>query len=257
MLPNLSKPILFAHRGASKYAPENTLAAFELAIHQNADAIELDVKLSADHEVIVIHDDTVDRTTNGTGKVANLKLAEIKRLDAGYYFNQSFQGEKIPTLNEVLETIGSRIFINIELTNYAAPRDQLPEKTAQIVKNHNLEVSILFSSFNPIALKKTKSLLPQVPVGLLAAPGFPGFWARSFLSRFIPHEALHPEERDTSKALIDRCHRKGVRVHTYTVNDFQRMKQLFIWQIDGIFTDDIPLAQKARQQVKENKETFR
>jgi len=133
MLAQLPKPTLFAHRGASAYAPENTLAAFTLAIHQNADAIELDAKLSADGEVVVIHDQTVDRTTDGVGKVNELVLAALKELDAGEKYDESFRGERIPTLDEVLESIGQKIFINIELTNYASPKDDLPLKVAEIV----------------------------------------------------------------------------------------------------------------------------
>src|SRR5512139_733767 len=98
VLESLSQPIIFAHRGASAHAPENTLAAFELALAQQADAIELDVKLSADGQVIVIHDSSVDRTTNGHGKVQDMTLVEIKALDAGSFFSSQFAGEKIPTL---------------------------------------------------------------------------------------------------------------------------------------------------------------
>jgi glycerophosphoryl diester phosphodiesterase len=240
-----SNPVLFAHRGASKYAPENTLAAFELAVNQNADAIELDTKLTVDHKVIVIHDQTVDRTTDGSGKVTTFELAAIKELDAGGYFNPSYRGEKIPTLDEVLEAIGTKAFINIELANYASPFDPLPQITAEIVTRHDLAGTVLFSSFNPIALHKAKRALPRVPIGLLAAPGLSGIWARSQFGRLIPYDALHPEVCDTNQTLIQKAHRNGFRVHTYTVNDFERMKQLFSWQIDGIFTDDIPLARKA------------
>ncbi len=256
MISTLTKPILFAHRGASAYAPENTLAAFELAIQQKADAIELDVKLSVDGEVIVIHDEKVDRTTDGNGTVSKLDLATIKSLDAGRYFDITFSGERIPTLNEVLEIIGSRIFINVELTNYSSPSDHLPQKTAEIVKDHNQKENILFSSFNPIALIKIRKQLPDCPIGLLAAPGFGGFLALSVLGKFIPHNALHPDSSDTNQNLIKKCHLKGLSVHTYTVNNFERMLDLFRWQIDGIFTDNIPLAQQARLIVKKEKNSL-
>src|SRR5512145_1023455 len=100
MLETLPRPVIFAHRGASAHAPENTLAAFELAIAQQADAVELDVKLTADGQVIVFHDSTVDRTTNGHGKVQDMTLAELKALDAGSFLGSQFAGEKIPTLEE-------------------------------------------------------------------------------------------------------------------------------------------------------------
>jgi glycerophosphoryl diester phosphodiesterase len=108
MYSNLPRPTIFAHRGASAYAPENTLAAFELAIHQKADAIELDVKLSSDDQVVVIHDQTVDRTTNGTGRVNDLPLAALLELDAGSHFDIAYKGESIPTLSQVFETVGRK-----------------------------------------------------------------------------------------------------------------------------------------------------
>jgi len=126
-------PLIFAHRGASAHAPENTLAAFELAIQQNADVIELDTKLSADGHVVVIHDQSVDRTTNGSGRVSELTLVSLRELDAGWHFSDTFRGEQIPTLEEVLEIYAGRTFLNIELTNYRTPFDALPMKIAQLM----------------------------------------------------------------------------------------------------------------------------
>src|SRR5512143_1463332 len=100
-LTSLPQPVVFAHRGASAHAPENTLAAFELALAQDADAIELDVKLTADGQAVVIHDPTLNRTTGSQGSVKNMSLAELKSLDAGSYFSETYRGEKIPTLEEV------------------------------------------------------------------------------------------------------------------------------------------------------------
>src|SRR6266545_5505015 len=117
-LESLPRPVIFAHRGACAHAPENTMASFELALAHGADAIELDVKLSSDGYVVVHHDDTVDRTTDGTGRIKNLTLAELKKLDAGSFLSEKFKGEKIPTLEEVFEAVGKRTFINVELTNY-------------------------------------------------------------------------------------------------------------------------------------------
>ena len=149
MLLQIPKPAIFAHRGASAYAPENTLASFELAIHQEADAIELDAKLTADGQVVVIHDQTVNRTTDGNGRVGKMTLTQIRQLDAGSYFAAAFYDERIPTLEEVFETVGRKILINIELTNYASMKDSLPEKVADLVRRHQLEKRVMFSSFNP------------------------------------------------------------------------------------------------------------
>src|SRR5512145_3180337 len=108
MLDSLPHPFIFAHRGASAHAPENTLAAFQLALAQHADGIELDVKLTADGHVVVIHDPTIERTTGAKGRVKDMSLADLRSLDAGSFFAQTFQREKIPTLEEVFETMGKR-----------------------------------------------------------------------------------------------------------------------------------------------------
>lgn len=249
-LESLPQPVIFAHRGASAHAPENTLAAFQLALAQQADAIELDVKLSADGQVVVIHDATVDRTTNGTGRIKDLSLAELRALDAGSFFSEKFQGEKIPTLDEVFETMGKRTFINVELTNYNTRRDQLVETVCMIVKKHQLQKRILFSSFLISNLSKARSYLPDVPRGLLALNGLLGSWARSFGFAFGKYQALHPYLKDMTQQEALRVHRLHRRVHVWTVNDEQDMRRLFSWGADGIFTDDPELAVRVRAESK-------
>lgn len=250
MLESLPRPVIFAHRGASAHAPENTLAAFELALTQQADAIELDVKLSSDGQVVVHHDATVDRTTNGHGRVKDLPLAELRSLDAGNSFSNKFIGERIPTLEEVFETVGKRTFINVELTNYTTPGDQLVEMVCMLVKKHKLHKHILFSSFFASNLSKARSYLPDVPRGLLASPSLLGTWARSFGFTFGKYQALHPYTKDMSQQQVARVHRLNRRVHVWTVNDEQDMRRLFGWRVDGIFTDDPQLAVRVRAETK-------
>ena len=250
MLESLPLPVIFAHRGASAHAPENTLAAFELALTQQADAIELDVKLSSDGQVVVHHDATVDRTTNGHGRIKDLKLAELRSLDAGSSFSEKFRSEKIPTLEEVFETVGKRTFINVELTNYNTPGDHLVETVCMLVKKHKLQKHILFSSFFASNLSKARSYLPEVPRGLLAYPSLLGTWARSFGFAFGKYQALHPAVKDMSQQQVSRVHRLNRRVHVWTVNDEQDMRRLFGWRVDGIFTDDPELAVRVRAETK-------
>lgn len=245
MNPPSYRPTIFAHRGASAHAPENTLAAFDLALRQEADAFELDAKLSADGQVVVIHDQTVDRTTDGHGEVRNMTLPALKELDAGSFFDIAFRGERIPTLEEVFEAFGQKILINVELTNYATPADDLPVRVVELVKRHKLEKSILFSSFNPRALRMAHRLLPEVPKGMLALPGLPGWWARTWIGRIaVPYDALHPEISDVTPGLISKLHQQGRRMNVWTVNQAEDMQRLFSLGVDGIFTDDPELAQK-------------
>lgn len=236
------QPLIFAHRGASSYAPENTLAAFELALQQGAPAIELDAKLCADGHVVVIHDQTVDRTTFSSGRVKDLGLSDLRRMDAGSHFDICFKGEKIPTLEEVLITIGRRALINIELTNYGSPRDNLPYTVAELVSKYDLVSNVLFSSFNPIALVRVHRLLPTAPIGLLALTGAPGAWARSWLGRLIPYQSLHPELGDVNPKLIRNIHKHARKVIAYTVNQEEDMRRLIQMGVDGFFSDDPVLA---------------
>lgn len=244
MFQSLPRPTIYAHRGASAYAPENTIAAFELALRQHADAIELDAKLNADGQVVVIHDQTVDRTTDGHGKISQLTLAQLKQLDAGSHFDDAFRGEKIPTLSEVFEAVGKQTFINIELTNYASMFDALPDQVAKLVRSHSMEERVVFSSFNPRALLRARKLLPQVPIALLALPGPGGGWARSWLGRLLSYQSLNPEARDVTQQLVSRVHRYGCQLNVYTVNQADSMRRLFSMQVDGIFTDDVMLARQ-------------
>ena len=132
-------PKYFAHRGACAYAPENTLVSFQTALDQGAQAIELDVKCSSDGEVIVLHDQTLDRTTNGSGDLRNHTLQQLQKLDAGAKFAEKYLGERIPTLRDVLGNFGEKLIINIELTNYATPGDDLVTLVVALVKQFNLE----------------------------------------------------------------------------------------------------------------------
>lgn len=242
MLESLSQPIIFAHRGASAHAPENTLAAFEQALAHGADAIELDVKLSADGHAVVIHDMTVDRTTGAHGRVKDMALAELRALGAGSFFSATFQNEKIPLLEEVFEAVGKRSFVNVELTNYNAPNDHLVETVCMVVKKFALQKRVLFSSFFASNLSKARGLLPEVPRGLLAFPGLLGAWARSFGFAFGDYQALHPNIKNATHQQVQRAHRLNRRVHVWTVNAEADMRRLLSWGVDGIFTDDPQLA---------------
>ena len=219
-------PKIIAHRGASADAPENTLAAFQLALDQGADGIELDVMLSKDRQLVVIHDDLVDRTTNGTGRVQDLTLAELRALDAG-------QGEKIPTLDEVLTRFGGKLLINIELKNYSTIFDSLPLDVAALIQDHGVTDSILISSFNPINFPRFHRRLPDIPIGMLTFPGK----ARFFAYGLFHYDALHPYFKDVDEALVQRTHARGREINVWTVDEAADIRHLAKIGVDSLITN--------------------
>jgi glycerophosphoryl diester phosphodiesterase len=241
MWNDLPIPVIVAHRGDKSCAPENTLSAFKLAVEKRADAVEFDVKLTADGQVIVLHDQTVDRTTSGSGNVAKLPLSALQELDAGVQFPGQFPGERIPSLEEVFETVGRQIYMNVELTNYSTPCDALVLKVVDLVKKHRLQNRILFSSFVPWNLQKARLLLPEVPRGLLTLPGLKGTWGRTIGWRGN-YSALHPHLMDVNFTLVSRIHSAGKLVNIWTVVIEADLKRMIGLGVDGIITADLSLA---------------
>jgi len=246
---SVDAPLVIAHRGASAYAPENTLPAFHLAGAMRADAIELDAKLSADGVVVIMHDPTLDRTTDGQGPVGVCTLEELKHLDAGSRFSKEYSGVRIPTLREVLAEIAAKLLVNIEMTNYTNPRDLLPEAVTALVKELDLERRVLLSSFHPLALLRARNLAPTIPLGLLVGKGQPS-WQRLVLRALIPHQAYHPFESVLRTSDIRGNHRRGRRVHVWTVNAESRIREVVCAGADGVITDVPDLARRVCDESK-------
>jgi glycerophosphoryl diester phosphodiesterase len=231
----MHRPLIIAHRGASSHAPENTLAAFQLALDHQADGIELDVMLSKDGQAVVIHDDTVDRTTNGSGRVKDLTLADLQALDAG-------RGEPIPALKTVLDTFGGRYLINIELKNYASPFDPLPVVVAHMLnENAALADLVMVSTFNPFNLARFRKHCPAVKTGLLTLPGKANLW----LWRLFRYEALHPHYTDVDQALVMREKARQREVNVWTVDEPEEIRRMAAFGVASIITNDPLAAQKS------------
>ena len=248
ILDTLASPVIIAHRGASHYAPENTLAAFQLAVEQGADGIELDVRLSADGHLVVIHDASVRRTTNGRGWVANLTLGQLRELNVSEHCPKRAGGalprQQIPTLDEVFETLGNQLLINVELKPLVRHTKILSEKVAFTIQRHRLKDVVICSSFSPFALKALAQFAPEIPRGLLLPAGaFPSQLAVS-AGRKLTYQTLHPDYRDLLKGTPSAFFQQSARqrVFAYTINDETDIRRLFQWGVDGIFTDDPPLA---------------
>jgi len=245
MLLDLPRPVIIAHRGASARAPENTMAAFELAARDGAAVIELDAQLTADDRVVVFHDKTLARSTGASGRVQESTLEQLRELDAGSAFSKSFMGQKIPSLEEVFGGFASKLCFNVHIKGSGRKQHRLIEGICALVRRHRLESRVLFSSFWPPDLRQAAQWLPQVPRALLAAPGWRGAWARSFAFSFGEYAALHPHRSDVTAQEVQRVHKLARRVHAWTVNDREEIAQLAAWGVDGILTDDPRLAGEA------------
>jgi len=219
-------PKIIAHRGASGHAPENTLAAFRLAIEHKADGIELDVMLTKDGYAVVIHDDTVDRTTDGSGRVKDFTLAELQALDAG-------NGEKIPTLQDVLAEFGGQCLLNIELKNYSSPFDMLPVVVAKMLYQAGLADSVIISTFNPFNLPRFRRRCPGVKLGLLTVAGKANLW----IWRLFRYDALHPHYEDVDQALVAAVNGRQRQVNVWTVDDPDEIRRLAALGVDSIITN--------------------
>lgn len=235
--PNAT-PLIVAHRGDSANAPENTLASFRLALANGADGIELDVMFSADQKLVVIHDDTLDRTTNGHGLVGATPSDAIRELDAGSRFEEKFKGEPVPLLDEVFAEFGGKFLINVELKNYKTPKDQLPDFVVALIKKHGLSESVMLSSFNARNLPRAKALAPEIRTGLLTLPGILGLPMRGVLGRRYAADDLHPFHRDVSARLVQSRHNLGQRVNVWTVDEPEDLRRMQSFGVDMIICND-------------------
>ena len=238
--PGLGRPLRIAHRGASARAPENTLAAFREAIRLGADLIECDVHLSADEVPMIIHDDTVERTTNGRGAVRALACARLRRLDAGAWFSSRFRGERIPTLEEALECARGRCGLNIEIKE---PPGRRRRAVARALKRTGFKDLVIVSSFSPLALCAARAHMPHVSLGYLASRSLRGLRAAH---RAVGLHAVHPHVRLAAPRRVRLAHRLGLRVLFWTVNDVRLMRRLLTLGCDGLMTDDPALFQELR-----------
>lgn len=235
--------LVFGHRGAKAYAPMNTLPAFELAAQQGADGVELDVHFSKDRKLVVIHDFTLDSTTNGHGRVRGMTLAQLKELDAGSWFGETFRGVQIPTLEEVFEAVGKKLFINVEIKVEAPDTDGLEQAVADKIARFGLQQHVIVSSFDLPVLGRFRPFMPDVPVGFLHS-GVPKEMEKSKLHD-LRFEAAHPHHALIDNAYMDWAKGNGYRVNTWTVNDPARAFELRNLGVDGIISDNPDVILKA------------
>ncbi len=228
-----------AHRGATGYAPENTIAAFDLAVEMKADYIEIDVQRSKDGKLVLIHDTTVDRTTDGTGKVGDLTYDQLRSLDAGSWKGEQFAGEQIPTFEEILERYRGKVGILIELK---APElySGIEEQVAEALKERNLDKpqneKIIIQSFNFESMKKVNDLLPKVPVGVLTSNR--ADTTAEALQEFSTYaDWFNPSYGIVTEELVNQVHSLGMKIGSWTVRSQEAADFLFEMNVDAIITD--------------------
>jgi glycerophosphoryl diester phosphodiesterase len=235
----------FAHRGASHGAPQNTLAAFHLAREMGADGVELDVQASKDGEAVVIHDFTVDATTDGQGPVKDKTLAELKTLDAGFWFDDPsinsgrgrFAGQRIPTLQEVIVEVSHQLLLNIELKTKVLGSTALVAEVVRLIEDHNLIHRAIVSSFNPFALRRVKRLNPRINTGLLCHFDLPANLLRTLFLFLADPDALHPEKHLVTQKYLTWAKERGYRVNVWTVDEPAEMERFIALGVDAIITN--------------------
>ncbi len=236
-------PRLFAHRGGGALAPENTIAAMRTGFQCGYHAVEFDVKLSADNQAILLHDDTLERTTNGKGLAKALTLAQLQALDAGSLHSHLFEGERIPTLAATAQFLQQHnMLANVEIKPCNGRDAQTGEAVAlECVKLwYGQAVAPLLSSFSMEALRAARDAAPSLPIGLLIdtepdASLLP-------IMRELNCVSLHTNQKHINEDLLSLFKGEGYRVLCYTVNDPVRIAALFALGVDGQFTDNLHLS---------------
>ena len=240
------KVAVHAHRGGAALAPENTMAAFRAAVGLGVHYIELDVRLCATGELVVVHDETLERVASVPRKPSSLSLAELQALDVGSHFDSSYASEGVPSLEEVLDELSASVRFNIEIKEEALSGDGTSSELARLLSSMDLAGRCIVSSFNPASLRRLSSAC-CVPTGLLyptdGAGGIKDRLTRKpWFAPLLPIYALHPHQDQVDAELVRRAHLRGLAVNTWTVNDPARMKQLLELGVNGLITDRPDLA---------------
>ncbi len=236
------KTKVWAHRGASAYAPENTLEAFELAVRQQADGVELDVQLTKDGKLAVIHDETIDRTCNGVGNVKDYTMAELKQFSCNKT-HPEYTAAVIPELKEVLKLLKpTDLTVNIELKTGVYRYKGIEEKVLKLVKKMEMEERVIYSSFHHPSIIKIKKLDPKAKTGVLYSDGWIHVVA---YAKLIGADALHPSVNNLrSEKLIKESKKKKIPLHVWTVNEEALMEFLAEQGIGAIITNYPDIARR-------------
>jgi len=234
------KPYILGHRGAPKIAIENSLSAFKKAVDIGVDGVELDIHLTSDNEIVVIHDENLERLTDSQGCIKDMKFSELRQYNLESNF---FDKAKIPTLKEVLAELKTCEIINIEIKNSLVKYPNIEKRAVDLVKKLKLEEKVIFSSFNHYSIKKIQEIDPNIKSGILYTSNIYEPWN---YAKLLDIKNLHPHYSVTTKKLIDESHKNGLEVFVFGVNAEKEIKTLLNIGVDGIITDYPKKAMKLR-----------
>ncbi|RUQ24811.1 glycerophosphodiester phosphodiesterase [Peribacillus cavernae] len=238
--------MIFAHRGSSGTHPENTMLAFEKAKNAGADGLEIDVQLSNDGEIVIAHDEKLDRTTNGKGYIKDCSLQKIKTYNASHKFVEQYGKTEIPTLKELFDWLGGNdLLCNIELKNSVFRYPGMEEKVIRLIKSNMLEERVILSSFNHYSLVQCLQIAPELETAPLYRDGLFRPWV---YAAQIGARAIHPNINVASDYVINSAIRAGIKVRPYTINSKASMEHLFQIGCSAIITDFPEKAIRIRQQ---------
>ncbi|MCB9206397.1 MAG: glycerophosphodiester phosphodiesterase [Ignavibacteriales bacterium] len=230
---------IIAHRGGAKLAPENTLAAFKNAIDIGVDMIEIDVILSKDNKVIVIHDDSIDRTTNGSGKVKEMTLSKIKSFDAGSWFDEKYKDEKIPTLDEVIKLLNGQVKLLIEIKGGNEEYAGLEEKVVEVINNYEAHNWVIVQSFNEETVIRIKDANEKITTFYLLGKNGVEYLEKLKNNEINvkKYDGLAPNYQLVTKENIALIKKLDFKCFVWTVNDVELMNGMIHLKVDGIITD--------------------
>lgn len=241
------KTKIFGHRGSAGTHPENTMISFKEAARVGADGIELDIQMTKDGVIVVIHDETVKRTTNGENKgwVKDYTLKQIKKMDVSYKFKGKYGICEIPTLEEVFDWAKTnQLLINVEFKTGLVSYKNIEEKTLKMISDYGLEDRIVISSFNHYSLIKCRQISSTIDLAILYMEGIYKPWE---YAKRLETNGIHPYHQTINKEIVEESKRNGIAVRPFTINDEKKMRQFIDIGCTAIITD---YPKKARSLVK-------
>jgi len=227
--------INYAHRGASAYFPENTMLSFEKAIEFCCTGIETDVQLTKDGVLVLIHDEMVNRTTNGKGFVKDYNYKELVKLDAGSWMGEEFTGIKIPTVEQLIcLTKDKNIIINFEIKSGIVIYEDIEQKLIDMIYKHKINHKVILSSFNHYSLAKCKEISSEINTGILYMEGLykPYNYAKT-----VGANAIHPHFYAVNEEVIKEAKKHNIKTNVFTVDNEEHMKAFLAMKVDGIITN--------------------